>query len=257
MAIEKLWSLAGTLCQSFLLKGSSALAIASVMSCLATSPAKAELVIDFFDNFGGSTPTGSSNPLLTAIIPNETGGAEITVESFLEPPGNSEFVEQISFNLKSINPPNDTTYGPLGSPCTILSGNFSCALTTFDVEPPPINQPDIGNIVNAALNFPTSNSFDGSLRFDARDKGTFFVGGLSEELLLTFVAIDNNGVSQTLYAGAKINSITCASGTGTCSTSIGGSRRKVPGPLPLVGAATAFGFSRRLRRRLSRTEITV
>jgi hypothetical protein len=69
--------------------------------------------------------------------------------------------------------------------------------------------------VNAALYFPTSNSLDGSLRFDARDKGSFFVGGLSEELLLTFVAIDNNGVSQTLYAGAKIQSI----GNGTGSTS--------------------------------------
>lgn len=236
-----------------ILRGAATFALATTLTGLAPTPAKAELIMDFFNNFGGATPTGTSNPLLTAIIKNVTGGAEITVESFLSPPDNSEFVEQISFNLSSISPPNDTTYGLMGSPCTKLSGQFSCLFTTFDVEPPPINQPDIGNIVNAALNFPTSNTLGGSLRFNARDKGTFSVGGLSESMLLTFNAIDNNGVSQTLYAGAKIQGI----GNGTGSTSIGGSRRRVPLPLPILGAATAFGFSRRLRRRLSKQDCSV
>jgi hypothetical protein len=238
-----------------ILRSAVTLAFATTVTAVASSaPAKAGLIIDFFNNFGEATPTGTSNPLLTVIIKNVTGGAEITIESFLEPPGNSEYVEQISFYLSSITPPGpgpgDTSYGPGGSPCSVLSGNFSCARTKFDVEPPPINQPDIGNIVNAAFNFPTANpSGTGLLRFDAKDKGKFFVPGFSEQLILTYNAIDNNGVNQTLYAGAKIQSI----GNGSGSTSIGGSLRKVPAPFPILGAAAMFTFSRRLRKKINNT----
>lgn len=69
-----------------ILRSAAAFALATGIAALAPTPAKAVLIIDFFNNFGGATPTGTSNPLLTAIIKNVTGGAEITIESFLEPP---------------------------------------------------------------------------------------------------------------------------------------------------------------------------
>jgi hypothetical protein len=75
------------------------------------------------------------------------------------------------------------------------------------------------------------------------------VPGFSEQLILTYNAIDNNGVNQTLYAGAKIQSIGNSSG----STSIGGSLRKVPAPFPILGAAAMFTFSRRLRKKINNT----
>lgn len=242
-----------------ILRGAVTIALAATAAALIPTQARAELIIDFFDNFGGATPTGTSNPLLTAIIRNVTGGAEIQLESFLEPPSNTEYIEQISLYLS--NPlPQEINSFTLGANCSINAGSFSCANSNFKTGT-NLNQPDFNptipaDAINAALNLPTSGGTGGLVRFDANDKGTFFIAGLTEQMLLTFIAIDNNGVNQTLYAGAKINSIDCAGGTGACSTSIGGSLRKVPAPLPILGATAAFGFSRRLRRRLNNSDVT-
>jgi len=248
---------------------------ASLLSCvstLAASPVKAELTIDFYNNFGGATPTGTSNPLLTAIIKNVTrggvDGADIQLESFLEPPSNTEYVEQISFYLTSPLPQGINLFTE-NTNCFVNSGFFSCTGSDFKTDS-NLNQPDFNptdpkNAINAVLNLPTGGGTGteptGSLvRFDANDKGTFFIAGLTEQMFLTFSALDNSNppVAQTLYAGAKINSIACANGVpGSCSTSIGGSRRQVPAPLPVLGAVAAYSFSRRLRRQIGKPKITV
>jgi hypothetical protein len=218
-------------------------------------------VINFFDNFGGSTPDGTSNPLIKATITNGTLGADsgayILLESFLEPPDNTNYIDQISFYLNTPLPGDISAFTTgAGGSCQVISGSFSCTESSFAVQPPPIIQPDFSNVVNAALRLP-QNAAD---RFDALDAGSFFVKGLTEGLLLPITSIDNNGVSRTCLAGAKINSI---GPNGEGSTSIGGNCNgggtPVPGPLPLLGAAAAFGYSRKIRTRIqgSRQQATI
>ncbi len=139
----------------------------------------------------------------------------------------------------------------------------------------------------AANSQPASFSPFGSFTFCARDSGNNCVGGppnglmdgqstavrftlasteasmdTAEEVAQSFFDLFNSWKPATDPNAPQVvlrfQNVTTATGTGGQSEKVGGLPRKppqnptdaVPGPLPILGAATAFGFSRRLRRRI-------
>jgi subtilisin-like proprotein convertase family protein len=69
-----------------------------------------------------------------------------------------------------------------------------------------------------------------------------------------FQGLDPNGTwSLSVYDAFSVDTGTLLSSTSLTITDNGGSSAEVPGPLPILGVAAAFGASRRLRRRLHRS----
>ena len=97
-----------------------------------------------------------------------------------------------------------------------------------------------GSSNNAKYNFTAGSDVDGSTKLNTNspDSGTFDVGSASDTDILTFQIARNGG--------------TTGEGTGVISNFVFEAEYEaVPGPLPLLGAAAAFGWSRRLRKRLN------
>ena len=78
--------------------------------------------------------------------------------------------------------------------------------------------------------------------------------------LLASLTTQNSSVSQDLgglYQSLYIEDIINANGAeGGSISRVTDSFRQVPGPLPILGAGTAFGFSRKLRRRIKAARLS-
>lgn len=73
--------------------------------------------------------------------------------------------------------------------------------------------------------------------------------GLDEELFVElFLPLKTPDGVILATACARVQSIEGSGSGSLCATR--GDFQKVPGPLPLFGAAAAFGYSRRLRKRI-------
>lgn len=156
------------------------------------------------------------------------------------------------------------------------------------------NEATVANntVLNIATNpQPAPFSPFGSFTFCARDSGNNCVGGpargltdgqstkvrftlasnvaavdTAEEVALSFFNLFNSWKPATdpnaPQVALRFQNVTTSSGQTDQSEKVGGIPKRppnapgdpVPGPLPVVGAATAFAFSRRLRRRIAASD---
>jgi hypothetical protein len=202
---------------------------------------------DFNTNSGPVAPSGSGPWLSAVISPLGTidesnpvySGVTITLAGNLSDP--NEFISSVGFNLTQSYVIDKYDV----SDC--FSASIACA--DSNVLSNPANQPPEFQFANGIqgvdikIDLPGSASSD---RFQLGDTATFtlFAAGLSPASFL-----DTNkpsGPISGIYSAARVQGIQAGAGSTTITDP-----SSVPGPLPLLGAAVALGFSRRLRRRLS------
>lgn len=164
-----------------------------------------------------------------------------------------------TFNPSTVSTPTSVG-GFTGSANASVSDPFTRALVRFNISNftgSPFTLSDIsieGPGINASLPSPKATlSITGngnfSTSFFALDTNLSSVNFSSSKISFTIPSGVGNGVtisSLIRYASALPDqNFSTVSQTGFTTTA------DVPGPLPLVGAGVAFGFSRRLRRRIT------
>jgi hypothetical protein len=147
------------------------------------------------------------------------------------------------------------------------TGNGGCLLGLIEsAEATICTGPADGTLLNYRLTGPSS--FDGTVSATPASS----VSGIATSIsgIAEVFGIDPDYVSGTPIVSSATFSNTTLAGLGFTTTGLigtwtltdGGEQirvvlTEVPGPLPLLGAGTAFGFSRRLRRRISASQATL
>lgn len=210
-----------------------------------SSGANSSYRFDFNTNSGPVAPSGSGPWLSAVVSPLGTideadpvyNGVTIALTGNLSDP--KEFISSVGFNLTQSYDIDEYDV----SDCS--SASIACA--DSKVLSNPSNQPPEFQFANdiqgldIKIDLPGSESSD---RFQLGDTATFTLvaAGLSPA---SFLATNSpSGPISGIYAAARVQGIQAGAGSTTITEG-------VPGPLPLLGVVAAFGFSRRLRRRLS------
>ncbi|MFM1812332.1 MAG: hypothetical protein RLZZ336_1270, partial [Cyanobacteriota bacterium] len=127
------------------------------------------------------------------------------------------------------------------------SSFITCSATSVDQAYNELPQNNFANGVQGldlAINLPIPNNKD---RFQGSDTARFTINGTGLTPL-NFLTTNNPGSPVTgVYSAARVQGIQSGAGSTTITDPISES---APGPLPLLGAGVALGFSRRLRQRL-------
>jgi hypothetical protein len=221
------------------------------------TPARAASFTFDYDIFSPTEPSGTG-PWLQALIEDDDAATDtvtITLTSLLQ--DSSEFFSGanddptapvgIAFNLK--------TFISLSGSCTVVQGDGCLE------GGPQLAQPQPFGSVNGISSDPQFQGFDVALflapptegvRFNNNDIIRYRLSGtgLSAD---QFVATNPSGYCSAAKIGAAPATVSALNGSSTviaafCPGSIPSSQ--VPAPLPLLGAGAAFGFSRKLRRRI-------
>jgi hypothetical protein len=248
------------------LTGSAIMAPSAAQAGVTVAP-DGTVTYTYDQNFVPSVTPGSSAPWLTAVISQIGNGVRIALTSSLETP--SEFFGEVRFNIEPT----------LGQPISIggncVSGgndaaNALCGITTFDYQENSANAPNAGGLLgfDFATIFPTSaavrfNGFD-TFAFDFTTTGSV---ALTPASFLATTEPQAGGARSDVCTAVHLKGIT---GQSADSTAVGissanglqcadGFISKVPGPLPLLGVAAAFGYSRKIRTRIqgSRQQATI
>jgi hypothetical protein len=150
---------------------------------------------------------------------------------------------------------------------SIASANPAPNGNVCNTDDPPLNF-DVDNLTFQAsqnwdltVNLPPSPFGSGNLTSSAGEIYTIVLKGLQES---NFTGNTNPGPSSA-YALGSISCIKAAGLSGTpastaiCSKIAPSGSISVPGPLPLLGVAAAFGYSRNIRNRIlaSRQQVTI
>lgn len=226
---------------------SAGLTLASV--ALAPSAALAAVTFDYSENLVLANPLPEGTPpYLTALIQDinddaSLGANQVSITLTNNLAGTSS-VTQIAFNINPFPASAPTATGNIG-PIPIPNG--------------PPNKTDV-QIADNGVVVPGSGTVTGfDLSIDMNPN--IYNQGKTLKLIVTditspSVITANSFLSKNFdgegnfYTLAKIQSIGIE---GQQSTVIVGKVRKIPGPLPILGAGIAFAYSRRMRRRVSDT----
>jgi len=193
---------------------------------------------DFDINSGTVPPAGSPWWLRTVIGP-KPGGNGVTIDLTGNLQDSREFITSVGFNLEN-------EIQNLSWSCD--SSDITCSATSVDQAYNQLPQNNFANGIQGldlAINLPISNRNN---RFQGTDTARFTINGTG----LTpqdFLTTNNPGSPVTgVYSAARVQGIRAGSGSTTIADPIS---QAVPGPLPVLGAGVALGFSRRLRQRLN------
>lgn len=178
----------------------------------------------------GYNPCATFNPGTTSVVTDYQDFSG----SFGTPTALSPAVQfaQVSFQVSNLSTPfsfdSITLSGPglIPSPLSFGSVNIASATSFFS-----------SSIISLGSSLSSGNFGDYKLSFSI--PGGVVPDGSVIDLDLAFCSASN-----------------CTAGAGkqfVSSTRFGALTAEVPGPLPLMGAGVAFGFSRKLRRRISTT----
>lgn len=200
-------------------------------------------------------PVGPGNPGLIATFTDT-----IANQVKLELQGNLlpvEYFDGLAFNLDPSILPSALSVLSCSAPGTICDNYFS----TF-----PATQNSFilqgngnGNGFDFGFEFDNSNAQGGAARFGGTELVTLLINGagITAQSFAFVNTPSGQGNPYVGYGGAKVNGI-----PGDLSGAIGtngNGTTSVPGPLPVLGAAAAFGYSRRIRTRIrsSRQQATI
>jgi len=202
-----------------------------------------------FDQYlGENSPATSPDPMaaddkpvwLQANINPIAGGVNIELINMLK--SNSEFITKVAFNLtESIQNLSSTCSDPL-----VITCSPNMVTQEFNAQSPVINLMNGAKNFDLAIDLPTRGNQN---RFTQGERTNFQLFGtnLSPALFLSTNEPLGPGSVQGLWAAAKVQGLA----NGGSATIVDPPSSAVPGPLPLLGAGVALGFSRRLRRRIS------
>jgi hypothetical protein len=166
----------------------------------------------------------------------EYEGVTITLQGNLGDP--NEFISSVGFNL---NQSFDIDYD--GCSSDYITCAESNVLSNPSNQPPEFQFANGIQGLDVKIDLPSLANFN---RFQSDDTAVFTLraAGLSPA---SFLATNSpSGPISGIYSAARVQGIQAGAGSTTITDPA-----SVPGPLPLLGAVVAFGFSRRLRRRLS------
>ena len=193
--------------------------------------------LNFGINSGPVAPAGTPWWLSTRISP-KAGGNGVTIDLIGNLQDSQEFIRSVGFNLLD-------EIQNLSWSCS--SSFITCSATSVDQAYNDLPQNNFANGVQGldlAINLPIPNNKD---RFQGSDTARFTINGTGLTPL-NFLTTNNPGSPVTgVYSAARVQGIQSGAGSTTITDPISES---VPGPLPLLGAGVALGFSRRLRQRL-------
>jgi len=231
-----------------------ALLAAAVISVLAgeLGPAQAQPIalpgggysLAFNLNIGDNQPPAGTPEWLTALIKPISGGVSIDLLSNLQSP--TEFITAVGFNLTQSIKPFTWTCDP--------SSQINCQSGKIEVIEDFNNAPKI-NLQNEAKGFDLAiylpdGKNDNRLTGSEMARFNILAAGLTPELFLSTNTPSSPGSVTGLWAAAKVQG-TGPNGDGSTTIADPPGTNDVPGPLPLLGAGVALGFSRRLRQRLN------
>lgn len=196
--------------------------------------------LNFGINSGPVPPSGSPWWLSSRIGPL-AGGNGVTIDLTGNLQDSSEFIRSVGFNL--INEIQNLSWS-----CS--SSFITCSATSVEQDFNDLPQINFANGIQGldlGINLPVSNRNN---RFQGNDTARFTINGTGLTPL-NFLTINNPLSPVTgVYSAARVQGIQTGEGSTTITDPIS---QTVPGPLPLLGAGVALGFSRRLRRRLAQT----
>ncbi len=240
------------------LAGTTLLAPSSAQAGVSVAP-DGTVTFTYDENFTSTNPS-STSPFLTAVIKNITNGVRIELTSSLETA--AEFFGEVRFNVE---PTLGAQPVVIGDNC-ISGGNDAanalCNDTTYQYSENNAGG-SYGGLLgfDFASTFPTANS---GPRFNGVDTFAFDFTTTGPQAITagSFLATNdprtgngqpNTGVRSDVCTAAHLQGI-----PGGLSTAVGVSTnglkcsdfQKAPGPLPLLGVAAAFGYSRRIRTRI-------
>jgi hypothetical protein len=163
--------------------------------------------------------------------------------------GNVFIETQGSLNLPA---PSTVFFMSCGSSLGGVWGSLGLICTGLDVNLPayPITGP---SSFTGPVDFKYGTSSSGKTTVLFAQDGLFTIDSyLSGDPIVASTTIAGNTLASLGFTTLGSIGTWTVTGTGdTIKVNVG---NPVPGPLPLLGAATAFGFSRRLRRRIAHSQ---
>jgi hypothetical protein len=219
--------------------------------------------INFDTRYNGSNPTASNglpvgpgNPGLIATFTDF-----IANQVKLELQGkllNVEYFEGLAFNLDPLFSPDqlsvlsctETNSNPINIPpgaiCSSYQGVFPATQNSYVLQ-----GNGNGTGFDFGFDFPNANSGTGAQRFNGEELVTLIIQGPAGLNANSFAFLNTptgQGSEYVGYGGAKVNGI--PGGLSGAIGTNGNGTTPAPGPLPVLGAAAAFGCSRRIRTRI-------
>jgi hypothetical protein len=219
----------------------------------AANPAQAQPILQpdgsyslaFNVNVGENPAPFGTPEWLTAVISPIAGGNGVTIDLLSSLKSPTEFITAVGFNLTQ-------SIQPFSWSCESGS-QINCSSAKVDVVEDFNNSPKI-NFQNEAKGFdlaiylPVAMTDDRLMGSDTA-RFTLNAPGLNPEWFLSTNVPTAPGSVTGLWAAARVQG-TGPDGEGS-TTIADPPASEVPGPLPLLGAGVALGYSRRLRQRLS------
>lgn len=219
------------------------------------------LVLEVTQFLNGTTTTTPSGPppwLRLTFTDDLTNTVKVLIENLVDPAlypdANKNLFELVAVNVSpSINLVDlalDAVCSPGPGPGTCKNSGVFTA-TTQNAQQAPGQQG-----FDARFELPPPPG--GDARFGPGDKVTYTLQatGLTAQ---SFNFANSNGLCVAAHAiSLGPNTVSSTLGSSAVNGTCGGSTQKVPGPLPILGAAAAFGYSRKIRTRISsRSQATI
>jgi hypothetical protein len=249
-----------------------ALAVGSLgMSLFCGGHASAAVTVDIDPSFGSTESTGSTAQLIFSNF--VASGSNISFDLQLHnnspnPPFSTTFVGAAfdlpyyviqNFNA-SMYDPNSTNFEDLWGP-NGASLNLGGGPENYDIGIRSVLSPDgIVNVEDNASAFNGGNPQGGLAKTQSATVKFMYdtlIAGITAEVFETELL--SGFTSGELKAAGRFQQVVITEGGPETSDKVGGGilppqPNSVPGPLPLFGAAAAFGYSRKLRTRIHSTK---
>ena len=181
------------------------------------------LQVDGSSGTTGFTFSGFTGPVssVTTTINLTKCGLSITTTGACLSPGNYSFNDEIRLSLQS----------PTGTIVQLVAAGNN------------LDGQDPGDTVSWTFDDTASSLVSGNLLIS----GTY----LPFSSLSAFSSETGNGTWNLLYADTSVSDPMSINGWSLTVNEVSAPPASVPGPLPVLGLAAAFGFSRRMRRRIA------
>jgi hypothetical protein len=220
-------------------------------------PAHADsYVINFDKPYNGDVPSTPPRIPATLVGPGNPGLIATFTDTIanqvqLELRGNlliEEYFDGLAFNLAPSILPSALSVFSCSAPGTICdnySSTFPATQNSFILQ-----GNGNGNGFDFGFEFANPNSQEGSQRFNGTETVRLLINGpgITAQSFAYVNTPSGQGSDYVGYGGAKVNGIP-GGGSGAIGTN-GNGTTSAPGPLPILGAAAAFGCSRRIRTRI-------
>jgi hypothetical protein len=167
----------------------------------------------------------------------------------LDPLFNPSQLSVLSCSETNSNPTNV----PPGAICTTYQGSFPATQNSYILQ-------GAGNGTGFDFDYANAGSGTAAKRFNGDELVTLIIqgpAGLNAQSFAFLNTPSGQGSEYIGYGGTKVNGI--PGGLSGAIGTNGNGTTSVPGPLPVLGAAAAFGYSRKLRLRIqsSRQHATI